>query len=78
MILTKILTYLDLFSESFKFIPKTRVITAVSAGATILDVDSTVGFGTNGTLVINSSTGTATQVTYFKNIKSVLWLCKRS
>ena len=53
----------SLFGE-FQVHPKTRVITAVSAGATILDVDSTVGFGTTGTLVINSSAGTATQVTY--------------
>ena len=53
----------SLFGE-FQVHPKTRVITAVSAGATILDVDSTVGFGTNGTLVIDSSAGTATEVTY--------------
>ena len=53
----------SLFGD-FKVHPKTKVITAVSAGSTILDVDSTVGFGTTGTLVINSSAGTATEVTY--------------
>ena len=53
----------SLFGE-FKVHPKTRVITAVSAGSTILDVDSTVGFGTTGTLVVNSVAGTPTLVAY--------------
>ena len=53
----------SLFGD-FQIHPKTKVITAVSAGSTVLDVDSTVGFGTTGTLVVNSAAGTPTLVSY--------------
>ena len=53
----------SLFGE-FKVHPKTKVITAVSAGSSVLDVDSTVGFSTSGTIVLNNATGTPTVVTY--------------
>ena len=36
---------------SFQIHPKTQLTTGVSVGATVLDVDSTVGFSTTGTIV---------------------------
>ena len=44
--------------------PKTRVITSTNSGDTILDVDSTVGFGTTGTLVTKSSSSADVSIAY--------------
>ena len=44
--------------------PKTRVIGNVGIGLTVLDVDSTVGFATNGTLFVNFNDQTTGIVSY--------------
>ena len=44
--------------------PKTRVITSTNSGDTILDVASTVGFGTTGTLVTKSSSSADVSIAY--------------
>ena len=50
---------------NFKIQPTTRVIGAVSTGATVIDVDSTVGFAeTGGDLYVPYSDGTAGIVSY--------------
>lgn len=48
----------------FSIHPKTKLITSVSAGSTTLDVDSTVGFPTTGTLIVDYSDGTSSVITY--------------
>ena len=49
---------------NFKVSPKTHVIGNVSSGSTYIDVDSTVGFDTSGTLYVKypNSTGTPTGI----------------
>jgi hypothetical protein len=42
---------------NFSLHPKTRIISQVSFGSTVIDVDSTVGFPTSGTLVTTYSNG---------------------
>jgi len=48
----------------FSVHPKTKVITAVSAGSSIIDVDSTVGFPKSGDLVVKYSSGSTGIVSY--------------
>ena len=48
----------------FSVQPKTQVIGQVSAGATTIDVDSTVGFGSTGDLFVNYSDSTTGVVSY--------------
>jgi len=48
----------------FSIHPSTKLITSVSANATTLDVDSTVGFPNSGTLVVDYSDGTSLTFTY--------------
>jgi hypothetical protein len=48
----------------FKVEPSTRVIGNVSAGSTIFDVDSTVGFGTTGELYVTYNDTTTGVVSY--------------
>ena len=53
----------SIFGE-FSIHPTTKVITPVSIGSTVLDVDSTIGFHTSGTLVTKHSDGISTKITY--------------
>ena len=47
----------------------------VSVGATVLTVDSTVGFGTTGTLIANYADGTFNSIKYTSKIfNSILWV----
>ena len=48
----------------FRVNPTTRVIGQVAAGSTVLDVDSTVGFGTTGELYFNYSNNSIGVVSY--------------
>ena len=48
----------------FSVHPKTKVITAVSTGSSVIDVDSTVGFPKSGELVVKYATGTSGIVSY--------------
>lgn len=48
----------------FSVHPKTKLITSVSTGSTTLDVDSTVGFPTQGTLIADYDDGTSSTITY--------------
>ena len=48
----------------FSIHPTTKLITTVSTGATVLDVDSTVGFPKTGTLVANYENGTSSTINY--------------
>jgi hypothetical protein len=48
----------------FSIHPSTKVITTTLSGSTTLDVDSTVGFPKNGTLIIDYSDGTSLTITY--------------
>ncbi len=45
----------DLIEGTFTIPGKTKVIGGTTAGATIIDVDSTVGFGTTGTIISGSN-----------------------
>ena len=49
---------------AFSVHPKTKVITQVSSGSSIIDVDSTVGFAHSGELVATYSNGTTGIVSY--------------
>ena len=44
--------------------PKTRIISELSSGSNVIDVDSTVGFPQSGTLVTTDSSGTEVTLTY--------------
>ena len=48
----------------FKIEPSTKIIGAVSSGSTIVDVDSTVGFGTTGELYVTYTDTTTGVVSY--------------
>jgi hypothetical protein len=65
-------------SGEFKVHPKTKVITAVSAGATTLDVDSTVGFPTTGTLVVLSAQGVENYLSYESKTLNQFFGCNGS
>ena len=49
---------------NFSSHPKTIVVSQVSAGATVIDVDSTIGFPDSGTLISTFSSGTEVALTY--------------
>ena len=49
---------------NFSLHPKTRVVSQVFSGSTVIDVDSTVGFPTSGTLVTTYSSGSEVRLTY--------------
>ena len=48
----------------FSVHPKTRVITSVSVGSSVIDVDSTLGFPNSGELVVNYSANNSGIVSY--------------
>jgi hypothetical protein len=49
---------------NFTLHPKTRIVSQVSSGSTVIDVDSTVGFPTSGTLVTTYSSGSEVTLSY--------------
>ena len=49
---------------NFKVEPSTKIIGAVSSGSTVVDVDSTVGFGTTGELYVTYTDTTTGVVSY--------------
>ena len=51
-------------SAEFPIHPNTKLIEGVSIGSTVLTVDSTVGFGTTGSLIANFDDGTSTTIKY--------------
>ena len=53
----------SIFGE-FSIHPSTKNITEISIGSTVIDVDSTVGFGTTGSLVCKLSNGTDVNIQY--------------
>ena len=55
---------LDRLSGDFSIHPNTKLIDNVSVGSTVLNVDSTVGFGTTGTLIANYADGTFNSIKY--------------
>ncbi len=55
---------LDKVSGDFSIHPNTRLINSVSVGSTVLDVDSTVGFGTTGTLIATYADETNSTINY--------------
>ncbi len=55
---------LDRVSEDFSIHPITKLIDNVSMGSTVLSVDSTVGFGTTGTLIADFADGTSNSINY--------------
>ena len=55
---------LDRISGDFSIHPNTRLINSVSIGSTVLDVDSTVGFGTTGSLIATYADGSSSNINY--------------
>lgn len=53
----------SVFGE-FSIHPQTKLITKANIGETTLDVDSTVGFPTSGTLIVNHENGSSSTVKY--------------
>ena len=51
-------------SGEFPIHPNTKLIDNVSIGGTVLTVDSTVGFSTNGSLIANFDDGTSSTIKY--------------
>ena len=49
---------------NFSIHPKTRIVSQVFSGSTVIDVDSTIGFPTSGTLVTTYSSGSGVTLTY--------------
>ena len=49
---------------NFSLHPKTIVVSNVSAGSTVIDVDSTIGFPASGTLISTFSNGSESTLTY--------------
>jgi len=49
---------------SFSIHPKTKLITSVSGGSSVLDVDSTVGFPTKGSIIADLNNGTSVNISY--------------
>jgi len=49
---------------TFSIHPKTKLVTTVSIGSTVLDVDSTVGFPSKGSLVADLDNGTSVSIDY--------------
>ena len=54
-------------SGDFPIHPNTKLIDNVSIGATVLTVDSTVGFSTSGSLIANFDDGTSSTI-YLMNL----------
>ncbi len=54
----------DRISGEFSIHPNTKLVDSVSVGSTVLSVDSTVGFGTTGTLIASYEDGTFNSITY--------------
>ena len=54
----------DRLSGEFSIHPNTKLVDSVSVGSTVLSVDSTVGFGTTGTLIASYEDGTFNSITY--------------
>ena len=54
----------NLDSSNFSIHPNTKLIDSISIGSTVMSVDSTVGFGTTGTLLANFDDGTSNTITY--------------
>ena len=50
--------------DAFSVQPKTKVIGEVGIGLTVIDVDSTVGFATNGTLTVTFNDNTVGILSY--------------
>ena len=48
----------------FSIHPNTKLIDSISIGSTVMSVDSTVGFGTTGTLLVNFDDGTSSTINY--------------
>jgi hypothetical protein len=48
----------------FSIHPNTKLVDSISIGSTVMSVDSTVGFGTAGTLLANFDDGTSSTITY--------------
>jgi len=61
---SKDITFNGSIFGDFSVHPKTKVITTVSAGSSIIDVDSTVGFPKSGELVVKYSSGSSGIVSY--------------
>jgi len=61
---SKDITFDGSILADFSVHPKTKIITQVSSGASILDVDSTVGFPESGELVTTYSSGTTGTLRY--------------
>ena len=55
---------LDRISGDFSIHPNTRLINSISIGSTVLTVDSTVGFGTTGTLIADYADGSSSSIDY--------------
>jgi hypothetical protein len=53
----------SVFSE-FKPNPQTKILNTVSSGSTIIDVDSTVGFGSTGNIIGKDADGNAITIQY--------------
>ena len=51
-------------SGKFSIHPNTKLIDSISVGSTVMSVDSTVGFGTTGTLISNFADGTSSTINY--------------
>ena len=54
----------DRLSGDFSIHPNTKLVDSVSVGSTVLSVDSTVGFGTTGTLIASYEDGTFNTIKY--------------
>ena len=48
----------------FSIHPNTKVVDSISIGSTVMSVDSTVGFGTTGSLIANFADGTSNVIKY--------------
>ena len=51
-------------SGEFPIHPNTKLVDKVSIGSTVLSVDSTVGFGTSGSIIANFDDGTTSTIKY--------------
>ncbi len=60
----------------FSIHPSTKLVTAVSVGATVLDVDSTVGFAQSGSLSIDHPNGTTFNIDYESKSLNQFFGCK--
>ena len=48
----------------FEVVPKTKILNHVAIGQTVIDVDSTLGFGQTGYLMTSNSDGDPIQINY--------------